>query len=223
MSGALPDWAARAGRYREDIVYPPLFGPAYQRTFPISEDIVSGLAKVSLNPHWLERAVIECAPTKTRPSWLYVTSGLSDAWGAEAPRPLAPAGLGCEFLLETRIPSPWAVVRLQQLMAFQVLIHEGAFPNRKPLDDFDRVPLRAPMGPDASTLTWLMLAPPTGFARKARLQTGFFHFHQVVGISEVEAVFAREQGGDELWRLLQAYGCFPVTDPGRASVLSGET
>jgi hypothetical protein len=219
---ALPEWAARAGRYREEILYPPLFGPAYHRTFPIPEEIVSGLSKVSVNPHWLQRAVIECAPTKARASWLYVTSGLSDAWGAKSPKALAPAGLGCEFVLETRAPSPWVVVRLQQLMAFQILIHEGGFPDRKPLDDFDRIPLRSPLGPDPSVLTWLMLTPPTGFPRKARLQTGFFHFHQVIGISEVEAVYAREQGGDELWKVLQVYGLFPIVHPDRASVLSGE-
>ena len=136
---------------------------------------------------------------------------------------MAPAGLGCEFVLETRTQSPWAVVRLQQLMAFQVLIAEGCFPNRKPLDDFDRIPLRAPLGPDPSALTWMMLAPPTGFARKARLQTGFFHFYQVIGITEAEAVFARQEGAEELWNMLRAYGFFPVIDLHRSSVLSGET
>jgi len=219
----LRDWAARAGRDREKILYPPLFGPAYSRTYPIPEEIVSGLFKQeSIKPDWLQKAVIECAPNKPRASWLYVTSGLSDAWEVESPNPMAPAGLGCEFVLETRAQSPWAIVRLQQLMAFQVLIAEGHFPNRKPLDDFARVPLRAPLGPEPSVLTWLMLAPPKGFPRKARLASGFFNFFQVIGISEAEAAYAREEGGEELWKLLQVYGAFPVADPGRSSVLTGE-
>jgi hypothetical protein len=220
---ALRDWAARAGRYREEVLYPPLFGPAYSRAFPIPEDIVSGLFKQeSFKAHWLQQAVIEFAPTKPRPSWLYATSGLSDAWEAESPNPMTPAGLGCEFVLETRTQSPWAIVRLQQIMTFQVLIAQGRFPDRKPLDDFDRVPLRAPVGPEPSALTWLMLAPPTGFPRKVRLQSGFFNFFQVVGISEAEAAYARAEGGEELWKLLQVYGFFPVTDPNRPSVLTGK-
>jgi len=220
---ALRDWAARAGRYREEVLYPPLFGPAHSRAFPIPEDIVSGLFKPeSFKPQWLQQAVIEFAPTKPRPSWLYATSGLSDAWEAESPNPMAPAGLGCEFVLETRAQSPWAIVRLQQMIAFQVLIAQGRFPNRKPMDDFDRVPLRAPLGPEPSVLTWLMLAPPTGFPRKARLQSGFFNFFQAVGISEAEAAYARAEGGEELWKLLQVYSLFPVTDPRRPSVLTGK-
>ena len=219
----LRDWAARAGRYREEVLYPPLFGPAYSRTFPVPENMMRGLFKqASFKPHWLQQAVIEFAPARPRTSWLYATSGLSDAWEVESPNAMAPAGLGCEFVLETRAQSPWAIVRLQQLTAFQVLIAQGRFPNRKPLDDFDRVPLRAPLGPEPSALTWLMLAPPTCFPRKARLQSGFFNFFQVVGISEAEAAYARAEGGEELWKLLQAYSFFPLSDPGRPSVLTGK-
>ena len=219
----LRDWAARAGRYREEVLYPDLFGPAYSRTFPIPENMMRGLFKQEFfQPRWLQQAVIEFAPARPRTSWLYATSGLSDAWDAESPNAMAPAGLGCEFVLETRAQSPWAIVRLQQLTAFQILIAHGRFPDRKALDDFDRVPLRASPGPEASALTWLMLAPPTGFPRKARLQSGFFNFFQVVGISEAEAAYARAEGGEELWKLLQVYSFFPVTDPHRPSVLTGK-
>ncbi len=220
---AQPGWAVRAAREREEILYPPLFGPVYGRVFPIPEDLLrTRFKQESYKPHWLQKAVLEFAPIKGRASWLYATSGLSDGLEAASSNPLTPSGLGCEFVLETSTQSPWATERLQQIMVFQLLIALGRFPNRKPLDDFDRIPLRAPIGPEPSVLTWVLLTPPTGFPRKARLQSGFFNFVEVVGISEVEAAYARAEGGEELWKLLQVYGFFPVTDPQRPSVLTGK-
>jgi len=49
-----------------------------------------------------------------------------------------------------------------------------------------------------------------------------FNFFQVVGISEAEAAYARVEGGEELWKLLQVYSFFPLTDPRRPSVLTGK-
>jgi len=64
-----------------------------------------------------------------------------------------------------------------------------------------------------------MLAPPSGFARRAELESGPFDFYQVVGITEAEAGFARTHDGAALVEKLTSGGGFPVTDPGRHSLV----
>jgi hypothetical protein len=103
-------------------------------------------------------------------------------------------------------------------MTFQILLCHGRYPGRKPLSDFDRIPLRGPICPGHSLLTHLMVAPPSYTPREAQLDSGPFDFYQIIGISEAEAAFARSHHGSALLELLVTHGCFPVTDPDRKQV-----
>jgi len=173
----------------------------------------------SIDPRWLHYGVFEFAPTPTRNSWLYVTSAMSNDWEAARPDPKTSSGLGCEFVLETPQSARWAIFRLLHAMAFQILLCHGRYPGRDPLSDYDRLPLRGSIRTEPSALTWLMLAPPIGFPRKAQLESGAFEFHQLVGITETEAGYARSHDGPSLVEILQAHGGFPVTNPDRRSLV----
>ena len=122
-------------------------------------------------------------------------------------------------MLETPFKASWAVTRLLYLMAYQTLVSAGRYPDRQPLKDYDQVPLGAAIGTEETALTWVMLAPPTGFARAQKLVTGWFEFSQVVGISEAEAAAARVHGGPLLVKGLQQEGAFPVTITERRSIV----
>lgn len=207
-------WFERVWEYREETLYPRLFGPVHRGIFPIPASLITGMfQQPSYDPRWLHYGVHEFAPAPARASWLYATSGMSNAWDAEHPDPAAISGMGCEFVFETTEPGDWAILRLLQLMTFQILLCHGKYPGRGPMTDFHRVPLREPIRPGAPALTHLMLAPPTSFPREAQLETGKFNFHAVVGLAESEVIFARAQGADALLARLTAAGYFPVTDP----------
>lgn len=212
-------WFERVWAHREEVFYPSLFGPVSRGTFPISGEMLTGMFRQeTYDPRWLHYGVLEFAPTPTRASWLYATSGMSNDWEADFPDPTTPSGLGCEFVFETTEQGDWAVLRLLHLMTFQILLCHGKYPGRAGMTDFDRVPLRQPIRPSASTLTRLMLAPPSTFPRAAQSESGSFDFYAVLGISEAEARFAQQHGGEALLERLRAAGHFPVTNPDRAEL-----
>jgi hypothetical protein len=172
----------------------------------------------TFDPRWLTYGVFEFAPTASRDSWLYVTSGMSNAWEAETPDSTSVSGLGCEFVFETTRQGQWPIIRLLHLTVFQILLCHGRYPRRERLNDFDRIPLRGSIRPEPSILSYLFLAPPSGIPREAQLESGRFDFSQVVGISDAEAEFAGTHGGDALLQLLRFHNCFPVTDPDRGEL-----
>lgn len=216
------DWFERVWAHREDVLYPSLFGHSIRGIFSIQAEMLSGMFKQeSYDPRWLHHGVFEFAPTPTRDSWLYVTSGMSNDWDADQPDPTTPSGLGCEFVFETTQQAEWAIVRLLHVMIFQILLCHGRYPGSEPLGDFHRMPLGGPIRAGQSVITRLMVTPPSRFRREASLESGTFDFYQIVGISEAETAFARAHGGPALLERLAASGCFPVTDPERKEVTHG--
>ena len=213
------DWFERVWTHREEVLYRSLFGAVSRGIFTIPPKMITGLFKQeTFDPRWLHYGVFEFAPTTQRNSWLYVTSGMSNEWEAESPDPNSVSGLGCEFIFETTVQSEWAILRTLHLLTFQILLCHGRYPGKEPLTDFDRIPLREPIRGQSSSLTWLMLAPPSDIDRVAKLDSGIFDFYQVVGITEGEAQYARSHDGQALIELLTAQKCFPVTDPDRNEI-----
>jgi hypothetical protein len=216
-------WFELVWKHREEQLYPTLFGLESEGIFTLQADMLTGTFKQqSFDPRWLFHRVFQFAPTATRNSWLYVTSGMSNDWEADGPNPATSSGLGCEFVMETPRVARWAIFRLLHAMAFQILLCHGRYPGRAPLGGYHRIPLRSSICAEPSVLTWLMLAPPIGFPRQAQLESGPFEFHQLVGITEGEAGYARSHGGPALLEILRARGGFPVTNPDRQSLVEEE-
>ena len=215
-----PDPCVQAWTQREELLYPILFGHERRGIFPIPPDMFTQVfQQAEFDPNWVRGGVFEFLPTAKRASHLYVTSGMSNAWGVEKADPAGVSGLGCEFVLETLGRATWAVTRLHYLMTYQILVCHGRYGDRKPLKNYDQIPLAADIGPEPSALTVLMLAPPLGFEYQQRLSTGRFEFSQVVGISEAEAAAGRIHGGELLLKGLRQEGAFPVTIAERKSIL----
>ena len=151
-------------------------------------------------------------------SWLFATSGLSNAWEDETPNPDGWSGLSCELVLEADGDFDWANALLRRLLAFQTLLGCGRYGDRGPLRIGDRIPLGNPIDGKQSLLTWCMVAPPIGYPSSFHLASGKVELLQVVGITETEARFARENGQEELFRLLSPVG-YPVTAATRSAVI----
>jgi suppressor of fused protein SUFU len=218
------EWFEQAWEIREDKLYPALFGSLGPGIYPLDAELFNTVFRQdSIDPRWLHHGVFECAPTNQRTSWLYVSSGLSNAWEADAPDPSGPSGLGCEFVFQCHGQSPWAIVFLRKMVAFQILLSCGRFERRGLLQVGDRVPLRAPIDGASSRLNWVVLTSSTEFQGSRQLPTGRFEFLQFVGITEAEAEFARQSGSNKLYDLLVAQRAAPVTDPHRSSILPSTT
>lgn len=214
-------WFEHAWTVREDGIYRTLFGDTGPGIYTLDADLFKSVFRQeSVDPRWLTEGVFECPPSSERQSWLYVSSGLSNAWEAESPHPGEPSGLGCEFLFECPQQSRWALIFLRKMLAFQILLSAGRFPGKDLLSIWDRIPLRAPIDGVSSTLTWVVLVPSPRFQETQQLPSGKFQFLEFVGITEDEAEYARNSGGDRLLELLTLRNSAPISDPTRKSVLA---
>lgn len=154
------EWFKSVWAYREDTLYPSLFGSESVGIFPLpAKMLTETFQQPAIDPRWLHYGVFQFAPTPTRKSWLYVTSGMSNAWEDDQPDPKGSSGLGCEFVFETTEPGQWPILRLLHVMACQILACHGRYPGRPPLSIFDRIPLRCAIDRRDSSLRTVMLAP----------------------------------------------------------------
>lgn len=213
------NWFEQAWEQREEQVYPERFGSLSRGIFTLSAELFRQTFKVEdPDPRWLHCGVLEYAPSATRSSWLYVSSGMSNDWDSTTPNPAGATGLGCELVMECPNQADWAVGHLLRLTAFQLLLGGNRFPGRSPLQDMDRIPLGAPIVTGGSALSWLLLGPPTRFERRVQLLSGYFDLIQVSAIGEQEALFARNQGSPALFEQLLSNRAWPLCDPERPEI-----
>ena len=209
-----------AWKQREEDVYPAMFGPVAQGIFPLSQDTFAAFGDVNIDPHWLTHGIFEFAPTDTRNSWLYVTSGYSNPW-EDVVEPVPPgqySGAGVEFVLESDRQGDWAIVALQRFLAFELVMATGQFGRGTPLGLNDRIPLGAPIDGTASgTITNVILAASQW--PEIHLVSGEAMFVQYVGITDAEHDLAKTEGSPALLNKLAKAGAVPVIAPDRASVI----
>jgi hypothetical protein len=211
-------WFRHAWSVREEEVYPKLFGKGTGQIYPLDHDIFSAFSKGDVDPRWLFQGVLKFPPTDARSSWLFVTSGLSNAWFEDQPNPDGWSGFGCELVLEADGDFGWALYLLRRLLAFQILLGWGRYEGKALVAIGDRIPLRQPIDSGESPLTWCLMAPPLGYTDRFHLPSGNVDFLHVVGITEAEAEFARSEGSGELLSRLAVRG-YQITRPARAGVV----
>ena len=214
------EWFENAWAVREESIYRKLFGDTGSGIYPLDAELFTGqFRQTSVDPRWLTHGVFESKPSGTRESWLYVSSGLSNAWEADPTKPDEVSGLGCEFIFECPSQSMWALLLLRRMVAFQILLSVGRFEGKGLVQMWDRIPLRAPIDGTSSKLNWVLLVPAPNFSEQQLLPSGQFQFLEFIGITEDEADFARNNGSDKLVALLTKRKAAPITDPSRESVL----
>ena len=215
------DWQEQfeaAWALREDDIYPGLFGEDDGGIYPLSDATFAVFNKGPADPRWLTHGVFKFPPTANRKSWLYVTSGLSNAWHDDTFDPDGQSGLGCELVFETPADVGWALTLVRRLLAYQILLGWNHYEGRDIIRIGDRIPLRQPIDGAASQLDWVVVAPPKGYAPRFQLPTGHTEFLHLVGLTEAEKLFAADAGIEALLDKLPAQA-YPVTDPDRASVI----
>ena len=214
MSSLEEVWA-----YREETLYPALFGEMCRGIFPLNAELFSNIfGQDEVDPRWLHLGVLEYGPTPNRSSWLYVSSGGSTPWETEPDEYDVDAysWLGVEFVIEAPVQADWPIRVLQRVLAYQVLLAHGRLGDYSPLDYGHRLPAGGPVdGSTSSELTCLAIAKPTHYPSSAQLPSGKFDFLHVVGITEQERDFAKATSTGELIAQLMSNRAFPVTDPAR--------
>lgn len=211
------EWFERIWAEREERLYPALFGSESVGIFPIPFERLAAVG--CTDPRWSTCGVFRFSPTPQRPSWLYVSSGLSNAWFDEEPDPANVSGFGCEFVLEANEEHDWPIQRLHQLMAFQIALCCGLIAGREPLNYYDRIPSDSPIDWRGGELTTVMLAPPVALPHGFQQASGSAALLGVAAVTADEAAFGREHGASALMEKLIAAGAYPVIDPRRRSVL----
>jgi len=213
-------WFEQVWSDREDRAYRSLFGDLGAGIYTAGPKVYERFRKEP-HPGWRNHGVFACPPHPARATWLYATSGLSNPWNLDRPTrdPSGFSGLGFELVLETPDPADWAVPLLHNLMAYELLVAIGSYAGAELFEYGNRVPLNASITPAfASAIRWLLVEPPIGFAPTFELQSGRVDLFQLVGATDAEVEFARQNGQDALVQLLRQHGLFPVTDARRASV-----
>ncbi|MEL7330832.1 MAG: suppressor of fused domain protein [Cyanobacteria bacterium J06560_2] len=207
---------------REEEIYPKLFGDKYRGTFVLTADVFTNVfGQSSFDPRWLRYGVIEFEPTADRNSWLYVTSGTSNPWDVD-PSSYGSSeysGFGTELVLEVTEQSQWAIVTLQRLLAFNILLVHGRYGAVQPLDYGSRVPLRGPIDFDSSSLTFVVLAAPEHYSPSFKLLSGQVDFLHAMGITASEREYAQSNSSTELIELLKSAKAFPITTPERETIV----
>jgi hypothetical protein len=217
---ASQEWFEAAWTFREETVYASLFGSTGPGIYALDADLFAKqFRQESIDPRWLTYGVFECPPTSSHDSWVYVSSGLSNAWEAESPEPDGLSGLGEELLIECVQQSRWALLLLRSMVAFQILLSVGRYSGKATLTFGDRIPVRQPIDGAKSALSWVVVAPSKRFGGFHQLPSGRFQFLQFLGITEDEAQYAKLHGSDKLIELLDARDVGSVVDPSRRSAL----
>lgn len=211
MSALDEDWLERIWEYREEVLYPSLFGTEFEGIFPMPMEQAG-------DPRWATCGVIRFAPTVVRGSWLYVSSGLSNAWFDEMPDREGTSGFGCEFLMETAEKADWPIIRLHQIMKYQIDICCGKHSGAEPLSDHHRIPIGGSIDFKNSKLTQVVLAEPVNAPRIFQQDSGTADFYLIFGITEQEKSFGKDHGGDALLIQLRSQTSFPITNPTRESI-----
>ena len=214
------EWFEAAWAQREDDVYASLFGSLGPGIYPLDDHLFNDtFDRPAVDPRWLTIGAFESPPTPSRKNWVYVSSGLSNAWEDKQPDPESWSGLGTELVMQCSQQSPWALTLIRRLIAYQLLLSVGHFKGREPLHFWDRMPVGGPIDARASELRALLFAPSTEFPGVQHLRSGKFEFLQVIGLAESELLYGRQHGYEELHAELVKRGAAPVVDFERDAVL----
>ena len=209
-------------RIREEDVYPALFSTAGRGIFTLSGDtFTKTFGEESYDPRWLHYGVFEFSPVADRTHWIYVTSGYSNPWEQEPEEYDAngESGAGVEFLLQTSEGGDWAIRCLHHLLAYDLLLSAGRYPDRPPLDIGTRIALRAPINGEEGCLVRNMVAvEPEGSPAGFSLPSGKVKFLAFTGATDAEIEFAKQNRSATLIEALRAAGYHPITNPRRPSL-----
>ena len=187
------DWFEAAWAEREDGVYARDFGYLGPGIYPLDTDVFKRLGGTAVDPRWLTIGAFESPPNEGRNNWVYVTSGLSNAWEAETPDPTAWSGLGFEFLIQCKSQSAWALALVRNLAAYQLMLATDQLGEREPLGFWDRTGVGASIDFEQSAMKALLFVPAPNFSGVRQIASGKFEYLQAVGLTPEEHAYGRKK------------------------------
>ena len=214
------EWFEALWTDREDRVYRSAFGDLGPGVYTAGKATFERYDKEP-HPGWLNHGVFACPPNGSRASWLYVTSGCSNPWNLERPGkdPSGFSGLGFELVVESTAEAQWAVPLLHNLMAYELLVAVGSYDDAELFEYGNRIPLRESITPRFdSKIRWLLVTQPKHYPSSFQLAAGQVDFFHLVGATDAEVEFARQNDQDRLLALLDRAGVGARTDADRDSV-----
>lgn len=202
---------------RDEGIYPDLFGSPEGDTELLTEEIFKqDFGRKDVHPFWLHHGVLTFAPTSSRKTWLYATTGMSTAFDSEVDDW---SGLGVEFILETHEQSDWAADKLARLMAFNLLIAIGHYKDLSDMRAGSLVRLDVPIDRRESELRNVVALTPADHPSEFHLVTGKAEFLQMVAITDTEADFVDAMGANKLAEKLVAMPDRFTINPTRKAIL----
>ena len=197
---------------REEETYKTIFGETTSKIYPLSYNTFKQYNCKNIDPRWLTYGVLKSKPTKDRNTWAYVTSGMSNPLESDVCEKYS--GLGMEFVIETNEECNWAIEVLQTLMAYNILLSVGKFPNFSIFDYGSRVPLAL-----SKNIIAMLFTYPVNFPNDFLLQSGKVDLMQVIGITSLESERAKQTSSQELaLKLIDITGGL-ITDKERPSIV----
>ena len=147
MPGDIGQWLEKIWAHREETVYPSFFGPLEKGMYPLMAKDFARYGKAEPDPRFLLHGVLTSPPNERRKTWLYVSTGMSNAWGQtpETTDPQEYSGLGYELVVEAPEKADWPVTLLQWLMVVQLLVAAGNLEGQL-LEWHDWVPVGGGLG-----------------------------------------------------------------------------
>ena len=207
---------------RDEVEYPKMFGA-------ISEDVIllegtgaleawleseeSGGLK-ELDPNWLPMGVRVAPPSPEYPYWTYVTTGLSNPFTLAPGEEFAEgaqSGLGYEMVIHTPEEERWPVLRLVDMMAYNLVCARlFGVGHRYPVDG-------TLTGGDTKLNGFVFVTDPSR-PTHFTLPSGQVQLLTLVGVTKNEMAFSRSNGMDRLMAKLVAAGTGYITHPDREQV-----
>ena len=201
-----------AWEQREQVVYTSLFGDIGNNIYPLTFELFKNQFDCEeIDPRWLHYGVFKSPPNPNRNTWLYVSSGMSTPWDEEEKEEYS--GLGTEFILETLSDENWAIPLVQSLMAYNILISVGMFGEVDLLDYGARIPQQI-----KPNISHIVLGLPKNHPETIELISGNVDLLQLVGITQEEFQFAKNNSSFELCEKLIEEKVYPITNSKRESI-----
>jgi len=206
---------------RDEVEYPRLFGAIQDNVFTLEQTdalqawMESELAEVKeLDPNWGPMGVRVAPPSDTLAVWSYVTSGLSNPFTVAPGDEIAPgarSGLGYELLIHTPEEQSWPVLRLLDMMAYNLVCGRAFAPGH-------RWPVDGALDGATSKLSGLLAVVDPGRNQRFELPSGSVQLLTLVGATRNELAFSRSNGAPALLEKLKAAGTGVVTHTARDEV-----
>lgn len=215
-------WHARERLYKE------LFGPhkcslpkiydvpkeAEASEISSAQELTAALGKTLTEK---DISILAHEPNEIHPYWTFATSGLSNPWFGQSDEV---SGFGCELVLKTKNPGPWAWKLLRRLV-YYIVSYSGTLSPGVMLQ-FDARLFREGNSELSGIIVWYVDEAPECIYQ---LPSGSFGIFSIIGVTADECALIETIDKYGCWcvqQIIRENGFGQLTEPKRESIMKGE-